>query len=226
MTQQNSAQNPCERPTSRGRLGSHCSRAGVPERCRASGQLGKPTELFGRRTCAGASSLLSRTVGELAPRDGQTEKVPFSGSRFRLRSASLVPRKAEGKRCFQFPAHGPRPHRRDRHHKKTKRSDTSQRGGTRQPGVSLLAILGPNVRHDLDIEPATRSVSSLPGNVCLTRSDGLLTGYKVACQFESHPLATQSSMSEILCGVCRKSAHIGLICISGGTRDRRVRDTP
>jgi hypothetical protein len=52
----------------------------------------------------------------------------------------------------------------------------------------LLAILGLNVRHDLDIEPATRSVSSLPGNVCLTCSDGLLIGYKVACQFESHPL--------------------------------------
>ena len=50
------------------------------------------------------------------------------------------------------------------------------------------AILGLNVRHDLDIEPATRSVSSLPGNVCLTCSDGLLIGYKVACQFESHPL--------------------------------------
>jgi len=102
MAQQNSAQNPCERPTSRGRLGSHCSRAGVPERCRASGQRGQPTELFGRRTCAGASSLLSRTVGELAPRDGQTEKVPFSGSRFRLRSASLVPRKRKGSGAFNF----------------------------------------------------------------------------------------------------------------------------
>jgi hypothetical protein len=50
------------------------------------------------------------------------------------------------------------------------------------------ANLGLNVRHDLDIEPATRSVPSLPGNVCSTRSDGLLIGYKVACQFESHPL--------------------------------------
>ena len=38
-------------------------------------------------------------------------------------------------------------------------------------------ILGLNVRHHLDIEPATRSVSSLPGNVCLTCSDGLLIGY-------------------------------------------------
>jgi hypothetical protein len=50
------------------------------------------------------------------------------------------------------------------------------------------ANLGLNVRHDLDIEPATRSVPSLPGNVCSTRSDGLLIGYKVARQFESHPL--------------------------------------
>jgi hypothetical protein len=49
-------------------------------------------------------------------------------------------------------------------------------------------ILGLNVRHVLDIEPATRSVSSLPGNVCLTCSGGLLIGYKVARQFESHSL--------------------------------------
>jgi hypothetical protein len=40
----------------------------------------------------------------------------------------------------------------------------------------------------LDIEPTARSVSSLPGNVCLTGSDGLLIGYKVVRQFESHPL--------------------------------------
>jgi hypothetical protein len=33
----------------------------------------------------------------------------------------------------------------------------------------------------------------------------------------------QSSMSDIFCGACRKSAHTGLICISCGTRDRRVR---
>ena len=38
--------------------------------------------------------------------------------------------------------------------------------------------------------------------------------------------ATQSSMWDILCGVCRKSARTGLICISCGTRDRRVRATP
>jgi hypothetical protein len=42
--------------------------------------------------------------------------------------------------------------------------------------------------NDLDIEPATGSVPSLPGNVLSTRSDGLLIGYKVARQFESHPL--------------------------------------
>jgi len=53
------------------------------------------------------------------------------------------------------------------------------------------ANLGLNVRHDLNIEPATRSVPSLPGNVCSTRSDGLLIGYEVACQFESHPLRRQ-----------------------------------
>jgi hypothetical protein len=48
------------------------------------------------------------------------------------------------------------------------------------PGTLLAA--------GLDIEPTTRSVSSLLGNVCLTGSDGLLIGYKVARQFESHPL--------------------------------------
>lgn len=31
-------------------------------------------------------------------------------------------------------------------------------------------------------------VSSLPGNVCLTCSDALLLGSRVACQFESHSL--------------------------------------
>jgi hypothetical protein len=31
-------------------------------------------------------------------------------------------------------------------------------------------------------------VSSLPGNVCLTCSNGLLLGSRVACQFESHSL--------------------------------------
>jgi hypothetical protein len=70
------------------------------------------------------------------------------------------------------------------HRKQTTRSDSSYHAGRRHPGASLLAILGLNVRHDLDIEPATRSVSSLPGNVCLRCSDGL----QVACQFESHPL--------------------------------------
>ena len=40
----------------------------------------------------------------------------------------------------------------------------------------------------IDIEPATGSLSSLPGNVYLTYSDGLLIGYRVARQFESHPL--------------------------------------
>jgi hypothetical protein len=34
--------------------------------------------------------------------------------------------------------------------------------------------------------------------------------------------ATQSSMSDILCGACRKSAHTGLICISCGTRDSQT----
>jgi len=47
-----------------------------------------------------------------------------------------------------------------------------------------LAILGLDVRHDLDIAPATRSVSGLSGNVCLTCLDDLLISYKVACQFE------------------------------------------
>jgi hypothetical protein len=60
------------------------------------------------------------------------------------------------------------------------------------PGVSLLAILGLNVRHDLDIEPATRSVSSLSGNVCLTGPGDLLIGYKVACKSESPRSANES----------------------------------
>ena len=40
----------------------------------------------------------------------------------------------------------------------------------------------------IDIEPATRSISTLPGNVCLRCSDGLLIAYEVARQFESHLL--------------------------------------
>jgi hypothetical protein len=36
--------------------------------------------------------------------------------------------------------------------------------------ISVGQILGMNVRHDLNIEPATRGVSNLPCNVCLTRS--------------------------------------------------------
>jgi hypothetical protein len=40
----------------------------------------------------------------------------------------------------------------------------------------------------IDIEPATRCISSLPGNVSLRCSDGFLIGYEVARQFESHPL--------------------------------------
>ena len=46
----------------------------------------------------------------------------------------------------------------------------------RHPRAFLLAIPGLNVRHDLDIEPVTRGVSSLLGNVCSTCSDGLLIG--------------------------------------------------
>lgn len=90
-------------------------------------------------------------------------------------------------RLFAYTLGGP-PHRRD----------PSQEKLCGQIPASMLeraiqerlcrANLGLNVRHDLDIEPATRSVPSLPGNVCLTRSDGLLIGYKVARQFESHPL--------------------------------------
>ena len=37
---------------------------------------------------------------------------------------------------------------------------------------SVLGDSRPNVRHDLDIEPATGSVSSLSCNVCLTCSEG------------------------------------------------------
>jgi hypothetical protein len=40
----------------------------------------------------------------------------------------------------------------------------------------------------IDIEPATRCISSLPGTVSLRCSDGFLIGYEVARQFESHPL--------------------------------------
>src|SRR5579864_8301026 len=67
-------------------------------------------------------------------------------------------------------------------------------------GRLCRAILGLSVGHDLDIEPATRSISSLPENVCLTCSDGLLIGYKVACQFESHPLRQAVRDFRVLCG--------------------------
>jgi hypothetical protein len=68
-------------------------------------------------------------------------------------------------------------------------------------------ILGLNVRHDLDIEPATRGVSSLPGNVCLTCSGGLLIGYKVARQFESHSLHHPVPQVSDLSDNRSKSAH-------------------
>jgi hypothetical protein len=64
------------------------------------------------------------------------------------------------------------------------------------PDASLLAILGLNVRHDLEIEQATRGVSSLSGNVCLTYSGDLLIGYKVVCQFEFYPLRQRVLVSE------------------------------
>ena len=69
------------------------------------------------------------------------------------------------------------------------------------------ANLGLNVRHDLDIEPATRSVPILPGNVCSTRSDGLLIGYKVARQFESHPLRHTVWHASLDYGEAMKSAR-------------------
>jgi hypothetical protein len=78
------------------------------------------------------------------------------------------------------------------HHKKTTQLHTGQRPERVIQERLCRANLGLNVRHDLDIEPATRSVPSLPGNVCSTRSDGLLIGYKVARQFESHPLVQRS----------------------------------
>ena len=61
-------------------------------------------------------------------------------------------------------------------------------GRIRKPAAKTPKAASREVVGDLDIEPATRSVPSLPGNVCSTRSDGLLIGYKVARQFESHPL--------------------------------------
>ena len=52
-----------------------------------------------------------------------------------------------------------------------------------------------NFRSALTLTPALMVIalglergSSLPGNVCLTCSDGLLLGSRVACQFESHSL--------------------------------------
>ena len=68
--------------------------------------------------------------------------------------------------------------------------------------------LGLNVRHDLDIEPATRSVPSPPGNVLSTRSDGLLIGYKVARQFESHPLRQRVFSFRDSLITRAKSAHL------------------
>src|SRR5882762_2512915 len=63
----------------------------------------------------------------------------------------------------------------------------------------------------------TRSVSSLPGNVCLTRSDGLLIGYKVACQFESHPLRQRVFSFRDSLISCVKNAHLAGIRHSRST---------
>ena len=69
-----------------------------------------------------------------------------------------------------------------------------------------------------DIESATRSVSSLPGNVCLTSSDGLLIGYKVHCQFESHPLHHPVRQFSDFSENRSKSARVRAICDHAWTR--------
>ena len=51
-------------------------------------------------------------------------------------------------------------------------------------------------------------MSSLPGNVYLTCSDGLLIGYKVARQFESHPLRQPVFSFRDSLITCAKNAHL------------------
>jgi hypothetical protein len=73
-------------------------------------------------------------------------------------------------------------------------------------------------RNRLDGE--VMSDSSLPGDVCLTCSDGLLIGYKVARQFEFHPLRQRvfSFRDSLFSGP--KNAHLA------GIRDSRSTGEP
>ena len=135
-------------------------------------------------------AVISRARSERAKRVGQIRyllrsdlHIARSSARSQSCYGAVLPMKY---RLLRTPTDGPR----------TSRSLTRKLRGqipASMPGRVIQerlcpAIRGLNVKHDLDIEPATGSVSSLPGNVCLTRSDGLLIGYKVARQFESHPL--------------------------------------
>jgi hypothetical protein len=71
----------------------------------------------------------------------------------------------------------------------------------------------------IDIEPATRCISSLPGTVSLRCSDGFLIGYEVARQFESHPLRQRVFSFRDSLITCAKNAHWAGIRRSRSTRE-------
>jgi hypothetical protein len=71
------------------------------------------------------------------------------------------------------------------------------------------------MRHALALAPALliialglERVSRLPGNVCLTCSDGLLLGSRVACQFESHSLRQRVFSFRASLPLCLKNAYL------------------
>jgi hypothetical protein len=72
----------------------------------------------------------------------------------------------------------------------------------------LSAILGLNVRSDLDIERQPEGFVVFLATSVLTYSDGLLMGYKVAYQFEFHPLHTPVSRIRYFRRIVRKNPHI------------------
>jgi len=163
--------------------------------------------------------VISRARSERAKRVGQIRyllrsdlHIARSSARSQSCYGAVLPMKY---RLLRTPTDGPR----------TSRSLTRKLRGqipASMPGRVIQERLGPairglNVKHDLDIEPATGSVSSLPGNVCLTRSDGLLIGYKVARQFESHPLRQRVFSFRDSLPLSLKNAHLGGIRHSKST---------
>ena len=166
--------------------------------------------------------VISRARSERAKRVGQIRyllrsdlHIARSSARSQSCYGAVLPMKY---RLLRTPTDGPR----------TSRSLTRKLRGqipASMPGRVIQERLGPairglNVKHDLDIEPATGSVSSLPGNVCLTCSGGLLIGYKVARQFESHSLRQR-----VACSRSRKRSGALLPCLPNpltGTRNYSV----